>query len=170
MAGYRGHLAGGGIAAGCMYGLGAFLHGPMQRTEWIPASAYTIPGWPVGAWDGIAYGASLGAVCLLFSLFPDIDTDSKGQRAFGSLLLVGIVVFIAARQFREAALMGLFATLPLISAHRGWTHTKAAMVLVPLPMAIVPYLYMPSAPRIGVPMYISGVLGYYTHLAIDGRA
>jgi membrane-bound metal-dependent hydrolase YbcI (DUF457 family) len=170
MAGYKGHIAGGGIAAGCVYGLGVFLHGPMQRAEWVPASVYTLPGWPIGTWDGVAYGASLAAVCLLFSLFPDIDTESKGQRVFGSLLLTGIVVLIAARQFREASLLGVFAALPLVSNHRGWTHTKAAMVMVPLPIAIVPYLYMPGAPRIGVPLYIAAVVGYYTHLAIDGRA
>jgi membrane-bound metal-dependent hydrolase YbcI (DUF457 family) len=107
------------------------------------------------------------AIGLMFALWPDVDTDSKGQRLFGGLLVLGNLVLIAGEHFRIAAVMGTLAILPMVGRHRGWTHSWIAMLLVPSPIIAIPYLYMPEAKYLGVPLYVSAVLGYGSHIVID---
>jgi membrane-bound metal-dependent hydrolase YbcI (DUF457 family) len=103
----------------------------------------------------------------MFALWPDVDTDSKGQRLFGALLLIADLALIIGERFRMAALVGLIAILPMIGRHRGWTHTWWAALLVPLPIAAIPYVYMPEAPFLGLPFYAAATAGYASHLLID---
>ena len=116
----------------------------------------------------IAYPVVLGGLCLMFGLWPDVDTNSVGQDIFYTLFFLVDVILIATRHFEEAAYLGLFAILPVLGKHRGWTHTWWAMLLIPSPLLILPYLFFPERPLWGLPFYGAAVIGYFSHLFMDG--
>ncbi|WP_319759610.1 metal-dependent hydrolase [Maridesulfovibrio sp.] len=110
---------------------------------------------------------ALLVVCVLGGLFPDIDTDSKGKRLFYSGMLMLALALIYLKHFQWAAYLGVLAMLPGVSAHRGWTHTWWAMLLVPMPMLILPYyIYGHPLPTL-LPYYVAFVTGYFSHLFLD---
>ena len=135
-----------------------------------------------GELELVAYPLVLFALCLMFALWPDVDTNSKGQNLFYGIFFVADVILIAAKYFEGAAYLGLFAILPALGKHRGWTHTWWAMLLVPLPLLILPYLFAPERapdelpylfrpeerPLAGLPFYGAAVVGYFSHLFMDG--
>jgi len=116
----------------------------------------------------VGYPVALLVLTVLFGLWPDVDTDSKGQNVFYTVFFVADLFLIVTEQFQEAAYLGLFALLPALGHHRGWTHTWWAMVLIPSPLLLLPYLHMPDRPLIGLPFYGAAVLGYLSHLVMDG--
>jgi hypothetical protein len=67
MPGYKGHLSGGVLAGGLAMGAavmaGRLAHAPL-------------------------YLSGLMGFCLLGALFPDVDTDSKGQNLFYAVLIL----------------------------------------------------------------------------------
>ncbi len=132
-------------------------------------------------------------VALLFGLWPDVDIKSKSQKVFYTVLFVLDVVLIFIFKFYTvAALLGLFAMLPILSRHRGWTHSRITMILLPGLFFVIPiYIEYPSW-RIGsvelpdlidslfkreslpdvlldsLTFYLAGVIGYASHLYLDG--
>ena len=80
-------------------------------------------------------------VAVLFGLFPDIDTNSKGQDIFYGVAFLADILLIYDGRIMAAAFLGLLAMTPILSHHRGWTHSKPAMILVPSPIVLVPYFY-----------------------------
>lgn len=156
MAGYKGHLAGATVFCG-LY-LAGLLY--ISSVELLTArfSAFELLGYPLG----------LFGLCLMFALWPDTDTDSKGQNLFYSIFFLIDVVLIATQRFEEAAYLGLFALLPALGHHRGWTHSWWAMLLVPAPLVVLPMLFFPERPLAGLPFYGAAVVGYLSHLFMDG--
>ncbi len=116
----------------------------------------------------IGVPAVLFGLCLMFGLWPDVDTNSKGQNLFYSIFFASDAVLIVTREFQWAAYLGLFAILPVLGKHRGWTHTYWAMLLIPSPLLILPYLLFPDRPFAGLPFYGAAVVGYFSHLFMDG--
>jgi membrane-bound metal-dependent hydrolase YbcI (DUF457 family) len=112
-------------------------------------------------------GAALVFTCVLGSLFPDVDTDSKGQSVFYWMMFAVDVALIIKGYYKWAAFLGAFAMLPALGPHRGWTHTWWAMLLAPLPILLVPYFLLQSPIRMFLPFYIAFVAGYLSHLALD---
>ena len=112
MASYKGHSAG-GIAAAAVF-LGGFHHFFSFQPDWVDILVFLVTG-------------------LLGALFPDVDTNSRGQDIFYSLFFLLDFSFIALRKFEYAALLGLLVILPVLGRHRGWTHTWWAMLIVPFP-------------------------------------
>jgi membrane-bound metal-dependent hydrolase YbcI (DUF457 family) len=155
MAGYRGHLAGAAL-------FGAFYLAALGYAFSVDA-AYE----QFSALEQLGYPLVLLVLTLLFGLWPDVDTTSKGQEVFYSIFFVADVFLIVTEQFRAAAYLGLVALLPVLSRHRGWTHTWWAMLLVPSPLLILPYLHMPERPLVGLPFYGAAVVGYLSHLVVD---
>lgn len=155
MAGYKGHLAGATLfAVGYLTVLGyAFSIDAAYRQ--------------FSALEQIGYPLALAILTLLFGLWPDVDTDSKGQRVFYLVFFVTDLFLIVTEQFRAAAYLGLVALLPVLSEHRGWTHTWWAMLLIPSPLLILPYLHVPERPLVGLPFYGAAVVGYFSHLVVD---
>lgn len=148
MGSYRTHTIGGMLAfAGCMATL-AFL---------------------LSAEISIEKGLCLFAITLMAALFPDIDTDSKGQNLFYSLFLLLDVYLILNRNYKHAAILGLLVMLPVLSRHRGWTHTVWAMFLIPAPILILPWLLFGTELSTLLPYYGCAVAGYFSHLVIDGK-
>ncbi len=78
------------------------------------------------------------------------------------------MVLIATKHFEEASYLGLFAILPVLGKHRGWMHSWWAMLLVPSPLLILPYIFFPERPLSGLPFYGAAVVGYFSHLFMDG--
>ncbi len=109
------------------------------------------------------------SIAVMAALFPDIDTNSKGQTLFYSLFFVLDVYLIAVENYGYAALLGLAAMLPILGRHRGWTHTWWAMILVPSPILLLPWLLFEKSPTVLWPYYVSAFLGYFSHLAIDRK-
>jgi len=108
-------------------------------------------------------------VAMLFALFPDIDIKSKGQGLFYWLVFILDVLLIWIGAIEVAAYLGLIAILPLLSKHRGWTHSIVAAFIVPAPIAIVPYLHDGRMLATSVLFYSAAVVGYLSHIALDGE-
>ncbi|MGD8833550.1 MAG: metal-dependent hydrolase [Desulfobacteraceae bacterium] len=149
MPGYKGHLNGGLV-------IGALLVGVAVVTGYLSRDPMQL--------------ALLMGFCLLGALFPDIDTDSKGQNLFysGLIIIDGYLIYL--QHYRWAAWVGLFSMLPALGHHRGWTHTWWAMLVVPLPIVIVPYLFF-NGYGLGTfkNYYMAFALGYFSHLLLDRK-
>ena len=146
---YRGHLAG-GLFFGIMGVVGAVLLG------WM-------------AFDPLTAAGLIG-FCLLGALFPDVDTNSKGQNLYYAVFVVIDLALIIRGLYAWAAWFGLFSMLPAVGSHRGWTHTWWAMLLVPVPILVIP-LFMEAEGGVApfVPFYAAFVTGYFSHLILDGK-
>lgn len=155
MANYKGHIIG-GVGAGFAYSV-AVSHMPVQHFAEV---AGLLQDWQVGA--------AIFVVAILFGLFPDVDTNSKAQDIFYGILLPTDIVLIINGNIQAAAYLGLIAMLPIVGHHRGWTHRKWAMLLVPLPILIVPYLYNDAILPAATAFYGAAVAGYFSHLLLDG--
>jgi membrane-bound metal-dependent hydrolase YbcI (DUF457 family) len=114
-------------------------------------------------------GVALMAACLLGTLFPDTDTNSKGQNLFYFCLLILDLALMAMGLFKWAAIVGFCAMLPAIGNHRGWTHTWWAMFLVPLPIILLPAFFYRYSLSIVLPFYLAAVTGYFSHLLLDRK-
>lgn len=149
MPGYKGHLAG-GIFFAVMGLVGAVMLGLLVFDPLV--------------------GAGLTGFCLLGALFPDVDTDSKGQNLYYSVFATVDLGLILNEQYVWAAWLGFFAMLPAIGSHRGWTHTWWAMLLVPTPILALPLLLKgtDSFPAF-LPFYVAFGAGYFSHLLLDGE-
>lgn len=156
MANYKGHIAGAVITGGVAIGLAAVLPGNLlEKTG--------------GVFSDWQFVVSLFVLAILFGLWPDVDTNSKGQDIFYGLGFTLDVVLIWQGYLEAAAYLGLLAMLPILGKHRGWTHSKWAMVVIPLPILIVPYLYNDEILITSTLFYIAAVTGYFSHLLLDGR-
>lgn len=149
MPGYKGHLLG-GLFFAVMGIVGSVLLGWMVFNPLL--------------------GAGLVGFCLLGALFPDVDTDSKGQNLF-YVVFAGVDLGLILREdYMWAAWLGLFAMLPAIGSHRGWTHTWWAMLVVPLPILALPAVLLGiGSVQPFVPFYLAFALGYFSHLLLDGE-
>jgi len=156
MSNYRGHLFGASLF-GVLY-LGVF------------AALYSVDGAyaQFSTPERVAYPAALFGLCLLFGLWPDVDTNSVGQNIFYTVFFFADLALIVTRHFEESAYFGFAALLPILGKHRGWTHSWWAMLLVPAPMLVLPYLALPERPLAGLPFYGAAVAGYASHLVFDG--
>ncbi len=155
MANYRGHIVG-GLAAGAA---------SMAILSWVPLERSAEAARLLYDWQVFA---AFFVLSVLFALFPDVDTNSKGQDIFIGLAFFVDVLLIFNGNYQAAAYLGLIAMLPILSHHRGWTHSKLAMFLVPSPLLILPILYNEELLVAASVYYIASVSGYFSHLLLDG--
>lgn len=156
MANYKGHIAGGLGATVVYVGALGFLPGELLEKT----------GGILSNWQMVA---GLFVVGMLFGLWPDIDTNSKGQDIFFGAAFLFDILLISHGYIEAAAYLGLLAMTPILGKHRGWTHSKWAMILVPLPIVVVPYLNKSSILTTCILVYGAAVAGYFSHLLLDGR-
>lgn len=156
MPGYKGHIAG-AIAANGAY---------VAAVKLAPTSVLDRSGITLDDWQLLV---GLFVIAVLFGLWPDVDTNSMGQNIFFGLAFAADIILIATGKFEAAAYLGLLAMTPIIGKHRGWTHSRLAMVLVPLPIILVPYLHNPHVLPQSLLIYGAAVTGYFSHLLLDGR-
>lgn len=155
MANYRGHIGGALVVCTGYVAVATFL-----PVHWAEKTGYILANWQ--------FVAGLFVVAMLFGLWPDIDTNSKAQDIFFTVAFVCMVILLATGRIEAAAYLGLLAMTPIIGKHRGWTHSKIAMIVVPLPVLILPYFYDPNYLVPAVLFYGAAVAGYFSHLLLDG--
>lgn len=156
MPGYKGHIAGAIVCNGVY--VGALVAAPAS----VLASTHNLV-------SRTELTIGLFVIAILFGLFPDIDTNSKGQNIFYGLALIADIFLIFNGRLEAAAYLGLAAMAPAIGHHRGWTHSKLAMILIPSPIIIVPYLRNIHFWNIALIVYGAAVVGYFSHLLFDGK-
>lgn len=150
MPGYKGHISGSAVAGGIAVGAAILLDYHFQITP--------------------QHIGGLVGFCLLGGLFPDVDTDSKGQNLFYGLLILVDGVLIYYRQYIWAAWVGLFAMLPALGHHRSWTHTWWAMIIVGAPIVVIPVMILGKASFMAyLPFYAAFTVGYFSHLLLDRK-
>jgi len=146
MPGYKGHIAGALTASGAalsgVWWLGLYRPGPQTLLM-------------------------LAALAVLGALFPDVDTSSKGRCLYYGAAALADAAFIVAKQYKMAAVLGFCAILPAVGAHRGWTHTWWAGIMVPGAALLGAVTLLDVPWRTLIPYYLAAVLGYYSHLALD---
>jgi hypothetical protein len=156
MPGYKGHLLGATITNTAYVGVlevvpNDLLHGTgLALSDWQLLVALYVIGW-------------------LFGLWPDVDTNSKGQDIFFGIAFVADVLLILTGRLQPAAYLGLLAMTPIIGHHRGWTHSRIPMFLVPLPIVLLPYIYDKNLLKAGLLLYGAAFIGYFSHLLLDGK-
>jgi membrane-bound metal-dependent hydrolase YbcI (DUF457 family) len=155
MANYRGHLAGGLIFTG-LYAAALTM---------VPVQQFAEEARLLSDWQAMAAVFVIG---MLFGLFPDVDTNSKAQDIFFGIAFPVDVLLVWGGHVQAAAYLGLICMLPIITHHRGWTHSKWAMLVVPLPILLVPWLYNDAVIPISIVYYGAAVVGYLSHLFLDG--
>lgn len=155
MAGYKGHT----------FGAAIFTVIYIILVSWIPLAAFESTATFLD--DGQIL-AGLAVVGMLFGLFPDVDTNSRGQDIFYITAFLGDIALIWAERIEAAAYLGLIAMTPIVGKHRGWTHNKLAMSLVPLPIVLIPYIYDSKNLVLAALFYGAAVTGYFSHLFLDG--
>ncbi len=155
MANYKGHL-GGGLTGGLCF---------VFATTFLPVEWATKTNGILSSWQMLAI---IFVVAMLFALWPDVDTNSKAQDIFFGLAFICDILLIYFGRFEAAAYLGLLAMTPIVSKHRGWTHSKIAMALVPLPILLLPWLQDAQNLLPAILFYGAAVSGYFSHLLLDG--
>jgi LexA-binding, inner membrane-associated putative hydrolase len=155
MSGYKGHIAGALVVNAAYVG----------AVKALPVSVADRSGIMLDDWQLLI---GLFVIAVLFGLWPDVDTNSMGQNIFFGLAFAADIVLIATGKFEPAAYLGLLAMTPIVGKHRGWTHSKLAMILVPLPIVLVPYIHNRHVLALSLLIYGAAVAGYFSHLLLDG--
>jgi membrane-bound metal-dependent hydrolase YbcI (DUF457 family) len=154
---------------------GAFTAFYLRDRLPLDVSPYLLPVHP-----NLGVFAALTAVCCFIafvgSMFPDTDIKSISQKVIYRGLLFIDIILVAAHYYthemvwmKAAALLGLAAMLPLVDRHRGWTHSRAALLVVWSPLLVVPMVLQDAIVWVGAPYYLAGVIGNASHLFADGR-
>lgn len=155
MANYKGHIVG-GFLAGAVYSAVLLF---------VPVAAFAAAAGVLDGWQAIV---GVFIISTLFGLFPDVDTNSKAQDIFMGTAFVVDILLIISGELEAAAYLGLVAMTAIIGKHRGWTHSRWAMFVVPLPILLVPYFYNQAILPVSVVYYGAAVAGYFSHLLLDG--
>ena len=173
---FREHYIGGLIAYTLFFVLsfGASIFGqfamqvPLEQNPTIPFNP-----WGIGA---------CFVVAVLSGLWPDVDIKSRSQQIFYRIFLIFSTILILRKQYFQSAVLGIFAMLPLLGKHRGWTHSRLTMLLLPAVFLILPFYFEGAVVsfdnlkssqnrdlfRSGLPFYTASLVGYATHLHLDG--
>jgi len=143
MPGYRTHLVGGVAAYGitlCL--LRSYCGSVFVGIEWF---LFTLAG----------------------SLFPDIDTKSKGQKYLYFILLITIIILAIQRKFLIMAMLCVATFIPIIARHRGLFHKPGFVVGFPVAVAIIISLYAPAYQRVVFFDALFFIIGGLFHLFLD---
>lgn len=143
MPGYRSHLIGGVVAAT-----------PLSIIFGLQASSFAI----FFVWFGLA---------LAGSLFPDIDTKSKGQKWFYRSMFVILIALLYFRKFDLFSAFALVSVIPLVVNHRSTFHRFWFVLFVPFCIAGVFAFHMPSYSKDAIVAGIFFAAGAISHLFLD---
>ena len=111
--------------------------------------------------------AALAGICLAGALFPDIDTDSKGQKLFYILLIALDGLLLWQRRVTEAAWLGLAGLVPPLMQHRGFTHTLWCLLLCVAALFWAPQWLGLCTQAQAIPISAAFGAGYASHLLLD---
>jgi hypothetical protein len=143
MPNYKAHLVGGASA----YGIGLYLLRSCHPTATMAAE------WLLCALAG--------------SLFPDIDTKSKGQKLFFSIIFLFLLYFLLGKQRVPFMVVSLLSLTPLLVNHRGLFHRLWFVILVPVSGALLLGAAMPQYAEMALWDSFFFVLGAVSHVWLD---
>lgn len=144
MPGYKAHLVGGAFTYAITY---------FTITHYIKATPIVAIQWAI--------------ICLLGSLFPDIDIKSKGQGIFYRLLTL-FLIYLAYRQLWQLfVVMSFLALLPLLSRHRGLFHKLWFVSGVPFVVAFVVWTSFPCYTVLLFSSALFFAVGAVSHIVLD---
>ena len=143
MPGYRAHLL-----------VGAAVAAPLAYVCQSQASSPTV----IALWVGFA---------LAGSLFPDIDTKSKGQKWFYRFWLAALLLLLLLKQYLLFVACALLASAPLVVNHRGLFHKSWFLILAPCLVAAAFVWYMPGSWKAVFFATLFFVAGTLSHLLLD---
>ena len=107
-------------------------------------------------------------VCTLAgSLFPDIDTKSKGQQIFYLLFSVLLASSIVLKKYTLGAWAGLIGFLPLLSRHRGLFHSSFFLIFLIILVCHHLTLVLPGYKTLVFSATYFFALGVLSHLLCD---
>jgi hypothetical protein len=81
-------------------------------------------------------------IFILYSLVPDIDTDSHIQTIVYSAILLSEAYLIFSQNYKIAAILGAISTIPVISKHRGFCHSWLFGIVISLPFALENWIFI----------------------------
>jgi hypothetical protein len=144
MANYKGHLAGGVVVYACLLYVvkNSLILSVSKALEWLLCS-------------------------LLGSLFPDIDTKSKGQLLFYQCLLLIMMLFLWQKKYMLMAYMSIISLVPLVVKHRGIFHS--VWLWLGIIGSILFYAYG-TFPAYGTALFFDSIFfmgGIISHLILD---
>jgi len=143
MPGYRAHLVGGMAVYGLtLYLLRSYCGSTFVAAEWL---LFTLAG----------------------SLFPDIDTKSKGQKFLYQILLIILIVLAIQRKFVIMAILSVTAIIPIIARHRGIFHRWWFVIGLPAIVALIIAISAPQYTKIILFDAIFFIVGGISHLVMD---
>lgn len=141
--GYRVHLIGGFTAyVFLLYFMQALKPTPLTMIEWLSLS-------------------------LIGSLFPDVDTKSRGQLWFFRFIVVILLAFVVHKRFVIAVMISLASCVPLLVRHRGLFHRPWFMISIPFVGVFIISLYMPHYASLCYYDALFFVVGALSHLWLD---
>lgn len=105
--------------------------------------------------------------CILGALFPDIDTKSIGQRIFYSFMAIPVTYSIFSHQWHMLASLSIISLFPILSNHRGITHTLWFVTLAPLSIMLGLSQSYPQFVRILQIACFYFIAGALSHLLLD---
>jgi membrane-bound metal-dependent hydrolase YbcI (DUF457 family) len=108
------------------------------------------------------------ALCsLLGSIFPDIDTKSKGQYFFYLLMLFVLVPLIIYQHWIPLSILSILLIFPLLARHRGMTHNLWFVLFVPFCIPLTIAYTNPNLVTQAFFSYLFFIAGALSHLILD---
>lgn len=144
MPNYKGHLAGGFVAALLL--------------------VYVVSWWMQPT---VQIALQLMLCALFGSLFPDIDTKSQGQLLTYRFLAVVLIVLMVQERFTLALGCSAVAMLPLIVHHRGLFHRVWFIVALCASIMTYTWSYMPQYGIIVALHTFFFFIGALSHIWLD---
>jgi hypothetical protein len=106
-------------------------------------------------------------MCLLGSLFPDIDIRSKGQKIYYRFLLILTIVALITKKWDVLSLITFAALFPAFVTHRGLMHQVSFIITAPFLAVVALSRYDTSIVPTAFGCYIFFVAGALSHLVLD---
>jgi len=106
---------------------------------------------------------------LVMSLYPDFDNASIPSKQSFIIGIPAIIILMLLHHVPQAMMVLAFIAVPKMFKHRGFVHTLRFGA-----MATVLWIILLSSLSHYIPMnylfiFISGIIGYFTHLLLDSH-
>ncbi|MFC1716935.1 metal-dependent hydrolase [Candidatus Poribacteria bacterium] len=124
---------------------------------WIIADAIWYDGWKI---------VVISIICIVASLFPDIDIKSKSQRIVYAILLAVNAAMLVSGKYVECAILGIATQVPMLTRHRGIFHSYWMAAMLP---TIVLWLALREIGPLFLLCWAATWTGYTMHLVDDNR-
>ena len=144
---YAGHLTGGLVSAGI-----------------VGATTLAVTGFHHPIVAGVC-----AITTLVMALYPDLDNASIPSKQSFIIGIPAIIILMLLHHVPQAMMVLAFIAVPKMFKHRGFVHTLRFGA-----MATVLWIILLSSLSHYIPMnyifiFISGIIGYFTHLLLDSH-